>query len=69
MGRALIPGRVVKQVFLVILLRVPPQAGWLNDSRNRLAFGIEMLLLDTHRYLFGYLKLLGGVRKNTGAIF
>jgi len=68
MSRALIPVRIVKQVFLVILLRVPPHTSWLNDSGDLLPFRIKILLLDTRRYLFGDLKLLGGVGKDARAI-
>jgi hypothetical protein len=53
----------------MILLRVPPQAGTLNDSGDRLPFRIKMVLLDTRRYLFGGLKLLGGVGEDARAVF
>jgi len=53
----------------MILLRRPPQAGWLNDSGDLLSFWIKMFLLDTRRYLFGDLKLFGCVGEYAGTIF
>lgn len=53
----------------MVLLRVPPHAGWLNDSGDLLPFWIKMFLLDTRRYLFGDLELLGSVGEDARAIF
>ena len=53
----------------MIVLRIAPNADRLNDCYDLMAFLVEVILLDACRYLFGDLKLLGGMGENTGTIF
>lgn len=59
--RTLIPTRVLEQVQLMIILGVPPRAGW-NDFRDDLlSLWREILCLDFFRDAFGGGGLFGGV--------
>jgi hypothetical protein len=61
MRRALIPTRVLEQVQLMIILGVPPRAGW-NDLRDDfLSLWREVLGLNFFRDAFGGGCLFGGM--------
>ena len=51
--RALIPTRVLEQVQLMIILSVPPPAGWDNLRDDLLSLWREVLCLDFFRYALG----------------
>jgi hypothetical protein len=69
MGGALIPGRVLEQVQLMIVLRVPPGPCLHNLGDDFAAIGGEVLCLDLVGNFFSGGGLGGGVREYRGAVF
>ena len=62
--RALIPTRVLEQVQLMIILSVPPRAGWDDLRDDLLSLWREILCLDFFRYALGGGGLFRGVRED-----
>ena len=66
---ALVPIRILEQVQLVIILRIPPRSRFHNLSHNRLPDGREMLVLDLLCNTLRNGLLFWGVMENTRSIF
>jgi hypothetical protein len=67
--RALVSMRVLKKVFLVILLCVEPIRYWRDLRHNLFSTGAEMLFLNLFCNLLCYSLLLRGMRKNSRSVF
>lgn len=68
-SRALVTVRVLKEIFLVVVLCVVPPSRWLDRGDDLLAFWVEVLLLNLSGNLFGYTLLFWSVVENGRAVF
>jgi len=68
MSRALVPGRILEQIQLMILFRVVPCTSWDNLGSDLLAYRIEMLFLYFFSNAFCNRLLLRGMCEDRRAV-